>query len=177
MIIIGKSDEMKVMETKIVNKTRKAWIEYLLQYDWQWHVNLSFGSPVSVNYAERQLKIWISNLKAEEKLQLAGVAVVNTVAANNIHIHCLLISKKTPFNESLSNVDKATWERRWQPSSCVIRSSDEAGPAGCLPMKFAKYFVKEKNLSLFRPDDHQLIIIRPCLLNKLQTEKRPEAHQ
>jgi len=151
------------IESKMVKMTRLAWIGYLQKFYWNWHINLSFGNTVSANYAEKLLKRWVEKLKIEERLQVAGIALVQTKSPENVHIHALLISKDTPFNGSLNMVDKYKWEREWPHGKCVISTSVE-----CAPAIFAKYIAKEKNMSLKSPDDYHLITIKPNLLNKLQ---------
>jgi hypothetical protein len=143
-----------------ISAVRRAYINFLKKHDWQWHATLSFVHPVSVNNAEKQLKQWVRKLKEKEKLQVAGLAIYVENRANP-HIHILMTSKSTPFNNTLREVDHKTWEDRW-PYSCKITTYREWGFK-----TVAKYIAKEKNLSLYAPDEWHLIMIRTNLLIQL----------
>jgi len=146
----------------LISYVRKSFIDFIGGFDWQWHCTLSFVRPVSFNAAKKQFKKWAGRLKQKERLQLAGLGIFNKGRIDNPHSHCLLISKQTPFNKTLDEVDLGTWEKQW-PYSCKITARNK-----WKSVAVSKYLTKEKNLSLYRPDDWDLISFRPSLLKQVR---------
>lgn len=155
-------------EASRTNESRKAWIDYLQGFTWEWFITLRFRGPATMDQADHMLRRWIRKLTKEENIQAAGIAIVSQECRFDTHIHCLLTSKQTSFNKTLSTVNGEKWEKLWDHGPCIIIPSDKV----VSQTVFIKYFAKEKNLSLNNPDAYQLISFKPGLLNRLQEARK-----
>jgi hypothetical protein len=87
---------------------------WLLQWDWQWMVTLTFRRRVSREEAMGRMRRWVLALQTSEHIQV-GYFYGLVRRDDGLHFHLLMIGSGTKNGRSLTleNVDPCKWEKKW----------------------------------------------------------------
>ena len=138
-----------------IDRLKGHWIDYLVQFPFEWWVTLTFRDLVKSEYAKFKLKSWTRKLIKEERLQIAYIAVINKV--NRIHLH-LLVLGRNKHGKTLLDVSIEKWQKEWKAQAKIQSIYDVVG--------ISSYF--ERNIILKDNSLSEGLLFNLKLLKKVQ---------
>lgn len=73
-----------------VNPLRKAWVDLLNRYNWDWFVTLTFRSPPATYTANNRLRRWIKAIEEQEKRKVGYYKGMEFTRSGVAHFHLLM---------------------------------------------------------------------------------------
>jgi hypothetical protein len=155
------------------HELRKALSEFLIRWNWEAHITLSFYRSVDSGTAIKDTKFLLKYCKSKfKKMKVAGVILFAVSPAGSSHIHLLLTSDQR-YPQTLGDHDwhsiksPTAWIeyywRYWKKGTCEITR-------GWRQKDICNYLSKPKNYSTWDADRWDVHWYRPELLKRLQTD-------
>jgi len=157
------------MSSYQMNQIRKAYMEFIQRWYWNFLLTLTFRSTISLEKGDINFRILLNRVSEIYKIKAAALIQFAQIIRGNIlgnsHIHSLIIVDQA-FRRNLGLIDYKNFfsdylSKHWNGKYC-FRVLDESG----IPT-VARYLCKEKNLSLSFPDNSAIEYFRPNLLKRL----------
>ena len=94
-------------------KIYRAWKDYLLCWNWEWFVSLTFSNDYrrSPLFCKRMLNCWKRQLCEKEHLQVGMVSILS-YKGYLPHFHLFMLGK-SKRGKTLSDISTEWWEIRW----------------------------------------------------------------
>jgi len=149
-----------------MNEIRKDYQDLINQWSWELHITFHFANYVDFGTATKQVKQWIKFHRSTFKgIKFAGLILLSNGHHDTPHAHVLLTSDQN-YPRTLSDINPITLkllERHWDIGSCKITTCRDWSNE-----TISKYLAKEKNISLYNPDNWDLEYYRPNVLKGLK---------
>lgn len=148
------------------HEVRQGYQDLFQRWNWDLFLTLTFNSRVRMERAEKKVRILFKLIKETCKVKFAALFLFAKVEQGSFHIHALIVFDKS-FNKNLDLTDFQTFflnylATHWK-GQCSLSEYE-----GLSDRRIPKYLSKEKNISLFNPDNWDFGIYRKNLLERLR---------
>jgi len=140
---------------------RKAFTNYVSQWDWDWHVNLDCFGCHDLNAIIRQSKSWLRKIKKQfPGYTYAGIVFV--VRSHSVYPHVHILLKGKPALTGIPEIKRNQLGNTWPYGNVVITT-------GWTQEKINKYVTNFKNLYPNDMDQSDMDFYRWPLLERWRT--------
>ena len=140
-------------------QVRRAYEDWLNNWNWELHVTLHFGKIVDFELAFKKVKQWLKQLRTcFAYIRYCAIIFIVRRPYSGCHAHVLLLSAPN-YPRTLHDLDDYMLDfieqGTWDLGSIKITTRKEWKPE-----QISHYIAKEKNISLENPDNWNLDVFR-----------------
>lgn len=149
-----------------INEIRINYQNLINQWSWEIHITFHFANYVECGIATKQVKHWLKlHCNTFRGIKYAGLILLSNRHFDKPHVHALLTSDQS-YPRTLFDINPITLkllEGHWNKGSCKITTCREWDN-----QTISRYLAKEKNISLYNPDNWDFDYYRPNVLKDLK---------